>query len=113
MGDETHSCRLYTEEKEHLNRFWKGKFSDFVHSAFKQDIQKVKTNKKKDHIQQFGQNLIFLGFGVIILFQMFNLDFMSIGWFVVFALGMCFFGVGLYGLVVEVKPRVKRGKRSG
>ncbi len=110
MEDKTYSCRLKTDEKQHLESFWSNVFSDFVHSAFKQDIQKVKTNKKKNRLQAMGTNLIYLGFGVMILFQMFNLGFLSIGWFVVFALGMCFFGIGFYGIIVEAKPFGKRGK---
>lgn len=109
MEEKIFNTRLKEDEQNHLQKYWNGSFSDFVHSAFKQDIQKVTTNKKKDRIQRYGQNLIFLGFGVIILFQMFNLGFLSIGWFVVFALGMSFFGIGLYGIMVEVKPFGKRG----
>ena len=108
--DNFKGCRLEIEEEQHLSKFWSNKFSDFVHAAFRVDIDKVKTNKTKNRIQSMGTNLIYLGFGVMILFQMFNLDFLSLGWFIVFALGMCFFGIGFYGIIVEVKPFGKRRK---
>lgn len=110
MSEKTYSCRLKDDEESHLDSYWSS-FSDFVHTAFRVDIEKVKTNKKKHRMQTLGTNLIYLGFGVIILFQMFNLDFLSLGWFIVFALGMCFFGIGMYGIALEVKTGGRR-KRS-
>jgi len=102
MSEKTYSCRLKDDEEHHLNSYWSS-FSDFVHSAFRQDIQKVKTNKKKNRIQRYGQNMIYLGFGIIILFQMLHLGIFSLSWFIVFALGMSFFGMGFYGIALEVK----------
>ena len=105
-------CRLKPEEIEHLDNHWNGKFSDFVHTALKADAQKTKKNIKKNRLQKFTQNFIFIGFGIIILFQMGSFSFGSVGWFVVFAIGMCFFGIGFYGLASEVDIFGRNRKRN-
>ena len=107
------SCRLIEEEVNHLNTYWDGKFSDFVHTAFKRDINLVSNNKKKNRLQQYSFSLVMVGLGCMFILYSFGISGLF-GWLMVLLLGVFFIVTGLVNILLDLKvfyERVFRGKR--
>lgn len=102
-ADNQHFCRLGIDEESHLDIYWGGKFSDFVHAAFKQDIKKIKNNNKKNRIQSHASSIVLIAIGFWFLFSLFNIPFFNLQWLMIFALGTCFSVWGLVNMFLEVR----------
>ena len=100
------SCRLVGEEIDYINEYWDGSFSKFVHSSIKDNIHKIKNNKKKTFFQDFTRNIIMLGIGAIFVLFSLNIEGL-LGFIIVLLLGVFFMVTGLVSILSEVKDRWK------
>jgi len=108
MDDKTYSCRLKPNERSHLREYWNNVFSDFVHTAFKHDIDMVQNNKRKNRMQSYSSSIILVAIGFFFLFNLFNIIFFSLAWFLMFALGTCFSIWGVTNFALEIREYKKK-----
>lgn len=102
----TGSCRLFKEEIEYLNKYWDGKFSNYVHNCFKCDIELTKNNRIKNRMQNMLYSVVMLGFGAFFLLISFTLS-NFFAFLIILLLGVFFMSTSLVNIFLEVKNRWK------
>jgi len=106
MSEDIRTHRLFKEEADHLENYWNNKFSDFVHSSFKNDIELTKNNKKRNKFQKFAQNMVMLAVGAIFLFYTYNMD-TFFGKLTTLLLGLLFVSWGGIDIYLGMKEKRK------
>ena len=101
------TCRLVSKEVEHLNNYWDGKFSDFVHNSFKRDIELVNNNRKKNCLQQYGFSFVMVCLGAWFVLYSFNVSGLF-SWLIVFLLGVFCVITGLVNILLDLKVFYER-----
>jgi len=104
--DKTFSCRLNKDELEHLERYWNGQFSEYVHSSFKKEVQLTKNNKIKNALQSGLYNIVLLGFGAIFLLFSFNTTNLT-GFLLLLLLAVFFMATSLVSIFIELREKWK------
>ena len=108
------TCRLVDDEIEYISRFWDGKFSDYVHSSIKDDIQQLRENNKQQRLQiykDFSLYIVLIGLGAV--FYLFGVRSISLVEMVsAFVLGTFMFTVGIVGGVLVALQSTRRNKIS-
>jgi len=109
MVEKTYS--FYTSNDEyinHLDKYWDGSFSNYVHNCFKRDINNTKNNKRHNFFQDISRYIVMLGIGCLFLLFSFNMGWDELlGFLIILLLGIFFVISSLVNIYLEVFKKWK------